>query len=90
MLNWISRNRIGFWHWNCVNMLNGIVWNRTAYMCRMDLALMTYNGWCAIKKGQTFCASLLHSLSMWLMVSSLSPHNLHLLFCCVLSIFALI
>ena len=26
---------------------------------------------------------------MWLIVSSLSPHNIHLLFCCVLSIFAL-
>ena len=36
----------------------------------------------------TFCANLLHSLIMWLIVSSLSPHNLHLLFCCVLSIFA--
>ena len=33
-----------------------------------------------------FCANLLHSLIMWLIVSSLSPHNLHLLFCCVLSI----
>ena len=30
------------------------------------------------------------SFIMWLMVSSLSPHNLHLLFCCVLSILALI
>ena len=38
----------------------------------------------------TFCANLLHSLIMWLLVSSISPHNLHLLFCCVLSILALI
>ena len=30
----------------------------------------------------SFCANLLHSLIMWLMVSSLSPHNQHLLFCC--------
>ena len=30
----------------------------------------------------SFCANLLHSLIMWLMVSSLSPHSLHLLFCC--------
>ena len=30
----------------------------------------------------SFCANLLHSLVMWLMVSSLSPHRLHLLFCC--------
>ena len=37
----------------------------------------------------SFCANLLHSLIMWLMVSSLSPHSLHLLFCCVLSILAL-
>ena len=38
----------------------------------------------------SFCANLLHSLIIWLMVSSLSPHSLHLLFCCVLSILALI
>ena len=38
----------------------------------------------------SFCANLLHSLIMSLMVSSLSPHSLHLLFCCVLSILALI
>ena len=37
-----------------------------------------------------FCANLLHSLIMWLIVSSLSPHSLYLLFCCVLSILALI
>ena len=37
----------------------------------------------------SFCDNLLHSL-MWLMVSSLSLHSLHLLFCCVLSILALI
>ena len=36
------------------------------------------------------CAYLLHSLIIWLMVSSLSPHSLHLLFCWVLSILALI
>ena len=38
----------------------------------------------------SFCANLLHSLIMWLMVSSLSPYSLHLLFCWVLSILALI
>ena len=37
----------------------------------------------------SFCAYLLHSL-MWLVVSSLSPHGLNLLFCWVLSILALI
>ena len=38
----------------------------------------------------SFCANLLHSLIMWLIVSSLSPHSLHLTFCIVLSILALI
>ena len=38
----------------------------------------------------SFCASLLHSLIMWLIVSSLSPYNLHLLLCCASSILALI
>ena len=34
-----------------------------------------------------FWANLLHSLIMWLFISSRSPHNLHLLFCHVSSIF---
>ena len=38
----------------------------------------------------SFCGNLLHSFIMWLIVSSRSPHSLHLLFCCVLSILALI
>ena len=38
----------------------------------------------------SFRSNLLHSFIMWLMVSSLSPHSLHLLFCCVLFILALI
>ena len=33
------------------------------------------------------CANLPHSLIMWLIASSLSPHNLHSLFCCICSIF---
>ena len=36
------------------------------------------------------CANLLHLLIMWLIVSSLSPNNIHLRFCCVLSIFSFI
>ena len=36
----------------------------------------------------SFCDNLLHLLIMWLIVSSLSSHKLHLLFCCVLSILA--
>ena len=38
----------------------------------------------------SLCANLLHSLIMWLIVSSLSTYNQHLLFCCILSILALI
>ena len=38
----------------------------------------------------SFCANLLHSLIMWLVFSSLSPHSLHLLFYWVLSILVLI
>ena len=38
----------------------------------------------------SFCANLLHSLIMWLIVSFLLPHSQHLLFCCVLSILAFI
>ena len=38
----------------------------------------------------SFCANLLHSLIMWLIISSLSPHSVYLLFCCFLSILALI
>ena len=38
----------------------------------------------------SFCANLRHLLTMWLMVSSLSPHSPPLLFSCVLSILALI
>ena len=37
-----------------------------------------------------FCANLQHSLIMWFIISSLSPHILHLLFCCALSILPLI
>ena len=37
----------------------------------------------------SFCANLLHSHTMWVMISSLSPHSLHLLFYWVLSILAL-
>ena len=36
----------------------------------------------------SFCANLLHSLIMRLMVSFLLLHSLHLLFCCILSILA--
>ena len=38
----------------------------------------------------SFCANLQHLLIMWLAVSFLSSHSLHLLFCCILSILTLI
>ena len=38
----------------------------------------------------SFCVNFLHSSNMWLMISSLSPHSLYLLFCFVLSILVLI
>ena len=41
-----------------------------------------YKVWCS--------GDLLHSLIMWLIISSLSPHSLHLLFCWVFSILTLI
>ena len=37
----------------------------------------------------SFCVNLLHSFVTWLIVSSLSQHNQHLLFCCILSIHVL-
>ena len=36
----------------------------------------------------SLCTNLLYSLIKWLIVLSLSPHNLHQLFCCILSISA--
>ena len=53
MLSWIARNRTVFQLWNFLLMLNWIVWNRTTYTYKMDLALITYDGWCAIKPNQT-------------------------------------
>ena len=38
----------------------------------------------------SLCANLLHSLIIRLIISSLSPYNLLLIFCCVLSIFTFI
>ena len=32
----------------------------------------------------SFFSSLPHSLTKWLIISSFSPHNLHLLFCCMI------
>ena len=68
--------------WLCIYHL--LVWSNISFLHNfqwitspIQLCLVLYS----------FCANLLHSLIMWLMISSLSPHNLHL-FCCVLSIYA--
>ena len=37
----------------------------------------------------SFCSNLLYSFIIWLIISTLSPHYLHLLFCSSLSVFSL-
>ena len=80
---WVSFSRIGarlcIYHllaWSKLNYLHISQW--ITFLTQSCLALYS------------FCANLLHSLIMWLMVSSLSPHSLHLVFCCVLSILVFI
>ena len=66
---------------------HGLVWSNFNFLLISQLiTLPTLSGLVLY----SFCANLLHSLIMGLMVSSLSPHSLHLLFCWVLSILALI
>ena len=78
---------------NSVFMINWIVWNRTVYMYKMDLALN--NQQCLMhhktKPNQmhSFCASLLYSLIMRWIVSFLSSDNLHKQFCIQLVLMAL-
>ena len=62
--------------WSNVNFLHISQWITLS----TQLCLASYS----------LCANLLHSLILWLMVSSLSLHSLHLLFCWVLSNLALI
>ena len=64
------------WVWSNLNFLHISQW----ITLPTQLCLALYSLW----------ANLLHSLIMWLIVLSLSPHSLHLLFCWVLSILALI
>ena len=64
-----------FFVWSNFNFLHNSLW--IIFPTHSYLVLYSY------------CADLLHSLIKWLIVSSLSPYNLHLLFFCVLSIFAL-
>ena len=61
-------------------------------MIGIIVTFMFHNFFNSLAKSRylSFCANLLYSLIMWLMVSSLSLHSLHLLFCSVLSILTLI
>ena len=65
-----------FFVWSNLNFLHISLWTTLS----TQSCLVLYS----------FSANLLHSLIMWLIVSSLSPYNLHFLFCCILSILALI
>ena len=70
-----SRTAVGF----CIYHL--FVWSNLNFLLISQwLTLPTQS--CLVL--YSFCANLLHLLVMWSIVSSLSPHNLHLLFCCVL------
>ena len=78
----VSFSRIGFWlcidhvfAWLYLNFSQNSLW----IPFPTQTCLFLYS----------LCANLLHSLIMWLIVFSLSPHNRHLQFCCVLSILAL-
>ena len=55
-----------------------------------NLNFLHISQWITLPTQSYSSANLPHPLIMWLMVSSLSLHSLHLLFCCVLSILALI
>ena len=62
--------------WSNLNFLHNSQW----ITFRTQSCLVSYS----------FYTNLLHLLFIWLVVSSLSPHNLHLLFCCILSLTLLV
>ena len=71
--------------WLCIHHL--IVWSNSNFLHKSKwITLPTQS--CLVL--YFFSARWLHLLIMWLIVSSLSLHNLHLLFYCVLSILSLI
>ena len=77
---WISRTDagLGLHHlfvWSNLNFLNNSQW--IPFLLQSCLVLYS------------FCANLLHSLIMWMIWCIMSSRNLHLQFCCVLSILAL-
>ena len=64
-----------------------LVWSNLNFLHISQWITLSIQSCLALYSG---CANLLHSIIIWLMISSLSPHSLHLLFCWVLSILALI
>ena len=75
---WFSRTDVGLWIYHL------FVWSKLNFLHNFPwITLLTQS--CLVL--YSFRANLQHSL---IIVSSLSLHNLHLLFCCVLSILALI
>ena len=80
---WVSFSRTG--SGLCINHL--LAWSNLNFLQISQWITLPIQSCLAL---YSFCANLLHLLIMRLMVSSLSPHSLHLLFYCVLSILALI
>ena len=63
------------------------VWSNVNFLHKSQRMILLTQSYLVL---HCFCANLLHSLIMWLIVSPLTPHNLHLLFCCMLYILAFI
>ena len=63
------------------------VWSNFNFLHNSQRIIFPTQSWVVLS---SFYANLQHSSIMWLIVSFLSPHNLHLLFCWVLSLLALI
>ena len=78
----VSFSRTGAW--SCIYHL--LTWSNLNFLHISQWITLPTQSCLAL---YSFCANLLHLL-LWLMLSSQSLHNLHLLFCCVLSILALI
>ena len=75
------------WTGYCLCIYHLFVWSNWNFLHIFQLIILPTQ-LCLVL--YSFCANLLHSLIMWLMVLSLSLHSLHMLFCCVLTIIALI
>ena len=70
---------------SCACTYHLFVWSNLNFLLNIQwITLSTQSGLVLY----SFWAKSLHLLIIWLIVSSLSLHNLHLLFCCVLSILA--